>query len=314
MIPGTSSDVGKSLIVTALCRMFANEGTKAVPFKSQNMSNNSYVTVDGKEIGRAQGIQAESAKTEATVWMNPILLKPRSDSQAEVVFLGKASESLSGREYRERFYEKGIEVIKQSLSILEKEYNLIIVEGAGSPAEINLKDREIVNMKVAEIADVPVVLVSDIDRGGVFASIVGTLELLEPEERKRVAGLIINKFRGDLSLFEEGVRWLEEKTGIPVLGVLPYLENHMIDGEDSLSIGQQFRGKKTAPLDIAIIHLPYISNYSDLEPFLYEEDVSLRWVKDSSEFGHPDAVIIPGTKSTCSRVLHDLKPFFLVLV
>ncbi len=298
MIQGTSSDVGKSLIVTALCRMFVNEGLKVAPFKSQNMSNNSYVTFDGKEIGRAQGIQAEAAKTEAAVWMNPILLKPRSHQHSEVVFLGRAAESLSGRDYRERFYEKGLEVIRNSLAHLEKEYNFLVIEGAGSPAEINLKDREIVNMKVAEMADVPVILVADIDRGGVFASIVGTLDLLEPEERERVAGIIINKFLGDLSLFEDGVRFLEEKTGIPVLGVLPYVDHHMIDGEDSLSIGGQFYRRTNADLDIAVIGLPFISNYSDLEPFLYEEDVSLRWVKDAAEFGQPDAVIIPGTKST----------------
>jgi adenosylcobyric acid synthase len=306
MIQGTASDVGKSLVVTALCRMFANEGIKVTPFKSQNMSNNSYVTVDGKEIGRAQGIQAEAAKTEASVWMNPILLKPRSHMSSEVVYLGRAVESLSGREYRDLFYEKGLEVIEESLSHLEKEFSLIVIEGAGSPVEINLKDREIVNMKVAEVADVPVILVSDIDRGGVFASIIGTLELMEPEERKRVAGLIINKFRGDLSLFEDGIEWLEQKTGIPVLGVLPYVDNHMIDGEDSLSISSQFKGRKSANLDIAVIHLPFISNYSDFEPFLYEEDVSLRWVKEASEFGEPDAVIIPGTKSTIND-LHYIK-------
>lgn len=306
MIQGTASDVGKSLIVTALCRMFANEGLKAVPFKSQNMSNNSYVTLDGKEIGRAQGIQAEAAKIEANVWMNLILLKPRSHQDSEVVYLGVAAESLSGREYRERFYEKGLEVIRESLSHLEKEFNLLVIEGAGSPVEVNLNDREIVNMRVAEMADVPVILVSDIDRGGVFASIIGTLELLKPGERKRVAGLLINKFRGDLSLFENGIRWLEERTGIPVLGVLPYVENHMIDGEDSLSIGQQSGSRKKAAIDIAVIHLPFISNYSDLEPFSYEEDVTLRWVKDPSEFGRPDAVIIPGTKSTISD-LNTLK-------
>jgi adenosylcobyric acid synthase len=306
MIQGTASDVGKSLVVTALCRMFANEDIKVAPFKSQNMSNNSYVTVDGKEIGRAQGIQAEAAMTEASVWMNPILLKPRSQMSSEVVYLGKAAESLSGREYRDHFYEKGLDVIKESLSRLEKEYSLIVIEGAGSPVEINLKDRELVNMKVADMADVPVILVSDIDRGGVFASIIGTLELLEPEERKRVAGLIINKFRGDLSLFEDGISWLEEKTGIPVVGVLPFVENHMIDGEDSLSIGAQFKGRKSANLDIAVIQPPFISNYSDLEPFLYEKDVSLRWVKETTEFGRPDAVIIPGTKSTIND-LHFLR-------
>lgn len=300
MILGTASDVGKSLIVTALCRILANEGVKVAPFKSQNMSNNSYVTKDGKEIGRAQGIQAEAAKTEATVRMNPILLKPRSNQDSEIVYLGTAIKTLSGRGYRESFYEKGLEVIEKSLKELEKQYEVIVIEGAGSPVEINLKDRELVNMKVAELADIPVVLVADIDRGGVFASIVGTLELLDPGERQRVAGIIINKFRGDLSLFEDGIQWIEAKTGIPVLGVLPYVETHMIDGEDSLSLTSQFSGKKTGTLDIAVIHLPFISNYSDFEPFLYEDDVSIRWVKNKSEFGNPDAVIIPGTKSTIS--------------
>lgn len=298
MIQGTASDVGKSLIVTALCRMFANDGVKVVPFKSQNMSNNSYVTKDGKEMGRAQGIQAEASKIEATVWMNPILLKPRSNQDSEIVYLGKPLKTLSGRGYRDTFYEKGLDVIRKSLEHLSSEYELVVIEGAGSPVEINLKDRELVNMKVAELADVPVILAADIDRGGVFASIVGTLELLEPEERQRVAGIIINKFRGDISLFEDGIHWLEKKTGIPVLGVLPYVEDHMIDGEDSLSLSNQFANRKKGNLDIAVIHLPFVSNYSDLEPFLYEEDVSIRWVKHPSDFGNPDAVIIPGTKST----------------
>ncbi len=303
MIQGTASDVGKSLIVTAMCRILANEGVRVSPFKSQNMSNNSYVTRDGKEIGRAQGIQAEAARVEPTVWMNPILLKPRSDQHAEIVYLGKAIETLSGRGYRDHFYEKGLAVIKKSLLQLSDEFDVVVIEGAGSPVEINLKDRELVNMKVAELADVPVVLVADIDRGGVFASIVGTLELLEPNERKRVVGVIINKFRGDLTLFEDGVQWLEEKTGVSVLGVLPFVENHMIDGEDSLSIRSQFLNRNNGTLDIAVIHLPFISNYSDLEPFLYEEDVSLRWVNHASEFGQPDAIILPGTKST----INDLK-------
>ncbi|MEH7178367.1 cobyric acid synthase [Neobacillus vireti] len=302
MIQGTASDVGKSLIVTALCRMFANEGVKVVPFKSQNMSNNSYVTRDGKEIGRAQGIQAEASKIEADVWMNPILLKPRSNQESEIVLLGKVLKTLSGRGYRETFYDKGLEVIRESLEHLEKQYELVVIEGAGSPVEINLKDRELVNMKIAELADVPVVLVADIDRGGVFASIVGTLELLDPHERQRVAGVIINKFRGDISLFEDGIQWLEKKTGIPVLGVMPYVENHMIDAEDSLSLNEQFSNKRKGNLDIVVIQLPFISNYTDFEPFLYEEDVSIRWVKHESEFGNPDAVIIPGTKST----FHDL--------
>lgn len=302
MVQGTASDVGKSLIVTALCRLFSNEGFKVTPFKSQNMSNNSYVTIDGSEIGRAQGIQAEAARTEATVWMNPILLKPRSDQDAEVVLLGKPIKTLSGRDYRENFYEKGIKVIESALRILDKEYELFILEGAGSPVEMNLMDRELVNMKVAQMADVPVFLVADIDRGGIFASIIGTLELLTKEERKRVKGIFINKFRGDLKLFKDGVEWIEHKTGVPVLGVLPYIHNHMIDSEDSLSVEEYRKKKKAGELEIAVIQLPYASNISDIEPFLYEEDVCLRFVRNGHEFGRPDAVILPGTKST----IHDL--------
>ena len=244
MIQGTASDVGKSLIATAFCRLFANEGMKVAPFKSQNMSNNSYVTINGLEIGRAQGIQAEAAKTEATVWMNPILLKPRSDQESEIVLLGKAVQTLSGKGYRETFYEKGLEVIHEALNQLGQEFEVLVLEGAGSPVEMNLKDRELVNMKIAEMADIPVFLVADIDRGGIFASIVGTLELLTSAERKRVQGIIINKFRGDFSLFTDGVKWIEEKTGIPVLGVLPYVNDHMIDREDSLSINEFRRHEK----------------------------------------------------------------------
>ncbi|MGD6897899.1 cobyric acid synthase [Bacillus infantis] len=303
MIQGTASDVGKSFIATALCRLLSNEGLRVAPFKSQNMSNNSYATADGREIGRAQGIQAEAARTEATVWMNPILLKPKSDMSSEVVLLGKAVQTYSGRSYRENFYEKGLDVIQKSLKKLEADFDVIVAEGAGSPVEINLKDRELVNMKVADLADIPVILTADIDRGGVFASIIGTLELLTTEERERVKGLIINKFRGDPDLFADGISWLEERTGIPVLGVLPHFDNHMIDGEDSLSLEDSFYRKQGGKIDIAVIRLPYISNYSDIEPFLYEEDVSVRWVKNAAELGKPDAIIIPGTKST----IHDLQ-------
>ncbi|UQD50832.1 cobyric acid synthase CobQ [Bacillus methanolicus] len=307
MIQGTASDVGKSLITTAICRILAKEGYKVAPFKSQNMSNNSYVTMDGKEIGRAQGLQAEAAGTEATVWMNPILLKPRFEHQSEVVLLGRPFTTVSGNAYRDSFYQIGLETIETALKKLQEEYELIVIEGAGSPAEINLKDRELVNMKVAELADVPVVLVADIDRGGVFASIVGTLELLEEEERSRVKGVIINKFRGDPELFQDGIKWLEERTGIPVLGVLPYLDRHMIEGEDSLSLSDRFSKRRQKSIDIAVIKLPYLSNYSDIEPFLYEEDVSVRWVSDPERFGMPDAVIIPGTKSSIGdlRYLKD---------
>jgi adenosylcobyric acid synthase len=298
MLQGTSSDVGKSLLATALCRIFYNSGYRTAPFKSQNMSNNSYVTIDDKEIGRAQGLQAEAANTEATVYMNPILLKPRNDLNAEVVLLGESYQTFSGIDYRKHFYELGLGTIEDCLQKLKQEFDLIVIEGAGSPVEINLNDRELVNMKVAEIADVPVILVADIERGGVFASIVGTLELLTEQERRRVQGIIINKFRGDLSLFENGVAWLEEKTGIKVIGVIPYLQNHSIENEDSLSLNSRLWLGTMKPIDIVVMKLPYISNYTDIEPFLYEEDVSIRLVEHADQFGEPDAVIIPGTRSS----------------
>ncbi len=302
MLQGTASDVGKSVLCTALCRIFARRSLKVAPFKSQNMSNNSYVTIDGKEIGRAQGIQAEAACIEASVYMNPILLKPRSDKDSEVVRFGTSYEFLSGADYRRKFYNIGISAIKQSLEELEKAYDYLVIEGAGSPVEMNLNDRELVNMKVAEIADVPVVLVADIDRGGVFASIVGTLTLLSEEERKRVIGVIINKFRGDENLFKSGIEWIEQNTGVRVIGVVPHITDLTIEGEDSLSMKSQYVNTNGA-IDIAVVDLPYVSNYTDLEPFRYEEDVSIRFVSHSKEFGSPDALIIPGTKST----FHDLQ-------
>jgi adenosylcobyric acid synthase len=298
MLQGTSSDVGKSLLATALCRIFARRGYNVVPFKSQNMSNNSYVTAKGDEIGRAQGIQAEAANIEADVFHNPILLKPRSNMTSEVVWLGKASGSVDGWKNRDVFYTRGIEVITESLQHLDTQADMLIIEGAGSPVEMNLLDREIVNMKVAELADVPVFLVADIDRGGVFATIVGTLQLLKEEERKRVKGIIINKFYGDVSLFQSGIQWIEANTGVKVVGVIPYLPNIVIDAEDSLSIREK---KITGPhLDIAVIRLPFISNFTDIEPFFFEEDVAIRYVDHARTFGEPDAVIIPGSKSTLS--------------
>lgn len=302
MLQGTSSDVGKSVLCTALCTIFHEQGLKVAPFKSQNMSNNSYVTMAGEEIGRAQGIQAEAANVEASVYMNPILLKPKNDCSSEVIVFGKSYCSLSGKDYRQQFYETGLAAIKVAKENLAKQFDYLIVEGAGSPVEVNLNDREIVNMKVAQMLDVPVILVADIERGGVFASIVGTLQLLSEEERKRVKGIIINKFRGDLSLFQNGIQWLETYTQKPVLGVIPYIHNLAIEAEDSLAI-PKFTSKRQGDLDIVVIKLPYVSNFTDLEPFRFEEDVSLRFVQHGDEFGSPDAVIIPGTKST----INDLK-------
>lgn len=235
MIQGTSSDVGKSLIATALCRAFANEGYRVAPFKSQNMCNFTYATKEGKEIGRAQGLQAEAAKTSASEWMNPILLKPKANQKSEVVLLGDPIGTVTGRCYKESFYQAGLKTIQMALEKLSRDYDLIVLEGAGSPVEINLKEKELVNMKAAEMADVPVVLVADIERGGVFASIVGTLDLLSPEERQRVQGIIINKFHGKPELFEGGIKWIEDRTKLPVIGVLPFINNHHIPVEDSLS-------------------------------------------------------------------------------
>ncbi|MCP3027867.1 cobyric acid synthase [Halobacillus sp. A5] len=302
MVQGTASNVGKSWIAAGLCRLLAREGVNVAPFKSQNMSNNAYVTVKGEEIGRAQGVQAEAAGVEATVDMNPILLKPTSDQRSEVILRGVSQTVWSGSEYREQGYERGKQVICESAEKLAEEYDTLVIEGAGSPVEINLNDRELVNMAIADLLDVPVILTADIDRGGVFASIVGTLELLEERHRRRVKGLIINKFRGQRELFDDGVKWLEERTGIPVLGVVPHLENHGIEGEDSLTI-QNVRSAQEKALDIAVIHWSYTANNSDVMPLAHEPDVSIRYVKSFKDLGDPDALILPGTRSTIEDFL-----------
>ncbi|WP_227394505.1 cobyric acid synthase [Jeotgalibacillus aurantiacus] len=306
MLQGTSSDVGKSLIATLFCRILSDEGIRVAPFKSQNMSNNSYVTKDGLEIGRAQGIQAEAARVEPDVRMNPILLKPQNDRAAEVVLLGKRHASFSGMDYREQFYETGKKAIQEALALLNREFEMVVIEGAGSPVEMNLQSRELVNMAVAEMADVPVLLIADIDRGGVFASIAGTLALLPDEHRRRVKGIIINKFRGDRALFDDGVQWIEDFTGLPVVGVLPYIEHHGIEQEDSLGVrAVQSPGKGT--LSAAIIDLPFISNFTDIEKLAADPEVMIEWVKRQEDLKHtPDLILLPGTKSTI-QALRTLK-------
>lgn len=297
MIQGTASDVGKSIICTAFCRILSDQGIKVAPFKSQNMSNNSYVTIGGEEIGRSQGVQAEAARAMATADMNPILLKPESGMKSQVVLFGKKLETMDGMDYRTQFYERGLAAIDQALANLAKDFTHLVIEGAGSPAEVNLNDRELVNMTVAKRADVPVILVADIERGGVFASIVGTLALVpEPE---RIKGLIINKFRGDARLFDEGVRFLESYTGIPVLGVIPYMASHEIEQEDSLGVQATERlSASENAIELVICRHPYLSNFTDIEPFLTEPDVSVRWVETVDEIGQPDILLLPGTKST----------------
>lgn len=301
MVQGTASDVGKSMLVAALCRIFTEDGCQAAPFKSQNMANNSYVTADGKEIGRAQGMQAEACGIAATTDMNPILIKPTGDMHSQIVVHGRPYAQMSAWKYREGFLTQAKELVMDALDRLRGEYDIVIMEGAGSPAEINLKNRDIVNMNLAGWADSPVLLIADIDRGGVFAAIVGTLELLEPYERARIKGFIINKFRGDLALLQPGLDWLEERTGIPVIGVLPYDSTLHIEAEDSLAL----QSKRSEPLperalDIAVIRYPRISNFTDLDILEAEPDVSVRYIEHAHQLGQPDVVILPGSKDTLS--------------
>ncbi|MGY4686941.1 cobyric acid synthase [Petrotoga sp. DB-2] len=304
MIVGTGSDVGKSMVATAFCRYFAARGLSVTPFKAQNMALNSYVTIDRKEIGRAQGLQAEAAGILASAEMNPVLLKPSKTHTSQVVVLGKPVAEMNFREYRDTLYEYLKEVIIHSLNKLQEQFDLIVIEGAGSPVEMNLKDRDLVNMQVAEWADADVILVADIDRGGVFAQVVGTLSLLQEEEKKRIKGIIINKFRGDISLFQSGIEWLESHTGIPVMGVLTYVHLPEWEEEDSVALRKGRELKEKAEIDIAVIQYPYLSNYTDFVPLQLEEDVQIRYVKDVKEFGNPHVVILPGTKNTIDDYLY----------
>lgn len=234
MIQGTASHVGKSMVCAAICRLLAEEGVRVAPFKSQNMSDRTVRIGGGLEISRAQAAQAEAAKTAPAAEMNPIVLNPSDDRQADIILLGKPAGRMGGMEYREKFFRTGLDAIRSSLGRLADRFEAVVIEGAGSPAEVNLNDRELVNMRVARTADVPVLLVADIERGGVFASIIGTLDLLSEEDRQRVKGLIINKFRGDPRLFDDGIAFLEARTGLPVLGVIPFMDGHGIEEEDSL--------------------------------------------------------------------------------
>jgi len=304
MIQGTSSDAGKSAIATAFCRIFAQDGYRTAPFKSQNMALNSYVTLDGKEIGRAQGVQAEAAGIVATTDMNPILIKPTRDAESQIVVNGEPYANMKALAYRSDFFDEGLRIIQESYQRLADSYERIVIEGAGSPAEVNLNDRELVNMRVARLTNAPVILVADIERGGVFASLVGTLQLLEPEDRKRVIGVIINRFRGDLSLLQPGLDWFESYTGVPVLGVVPFIPDLWIDAEDSLILHRyQGRQETAKELDIAVIRYPRIANFTDVDPFFVEPDCRVRYVSRPEELGEPDLIVLPGSKNT----LEDLQ-------
>ena len=293
MVQGTSSNVGKSLISAGLCRIFANAGYKTAPFKSQNMALNSYITKDGLEIGRAQAVQAECAYQHIDVRFNPILLKPTGNKTSQIIINGEVYGNMTASEY---FTEKHkfIKYVKESYESLNKEYDIIVIEGAGSPAEINLNYKDFVNMGMACIAQAPVLLAGDIDRGGVFASLYGTVELLK-EYKNYFKGFIINKFRGDKSILEPGLVQLEKLTGIDVLGVLPY-EKFNIDEEDSLA--ETLKNTEKGLIDIAVIKLPRISNFTDFAVFEYYEGVKVRYINDIADFGEPDLLIIPGTKNT----------------
>lgn len=295
MIQGTMSNAGKSILAGGLCRVLYQDGYRVAPFKSQNMALNSYITKEGLEMGRAQVMQAEAAGIEPLAVMNPILLKPTNDCGSQVILNGEVQGVMSAAEYY-RHKKDYLPIIKKAYDELEQRFDVIVIEGAGSPAEINLKDQDIVNMGMAKLADAPVLLVGDIDRGGVFAQIVGTIELLEEQERKRVKGVVINKFRGDIEILKPGLKLLEEKIHIPVCGVIPYF--HLdIDDEDSLS-ERLVRKNADALIDIAAVRLPRVSNFTDLLPLESVKEVNVRYISKVSEFGDPDAVILPGSKNT----------------
>jgi adenosylcobyric acid synthase len=302
MIQGTSSSAGKSIIVAGLCRIFRQEGFKVAPFKAQNMALNSFVTKEGGEIGRAQAVQAEAAGIEPSVHMNPVLLKPEAEASSQVIVLGKVVKRLKASQYYQHTPNL-LKVIEDSLNRLRSTYEIVVIEGAGSPAEINLKKREIVNMRVAKMANAPVLLVGDIDRGGVFASLIGTLELLTKRERDLIKGFIINKFRGDLKLLKPGLDLLEKRTGKPVLGVIPYFRDIAIAQEDSVYLDERQPTPASGNLDVAVIRLPHISNYDDFDP-LEEQDCTVRYVPRAYELGNPDLIILPGTKSTISDLIY----------
>ena len=295
MLLGTGSNVGKSIIAAGLCRIFYQDGYRVSPFKSQNMALNSYITKDGKEMGRAQVVQAEAANIEPEAFMNPILLKPTTDRKSQVIVNGKVYKNMDAREYFA--YKHNLKKdIMTAYNHIRENFDICVLEGAGSPAEINLKEDDIVNTGMAEMADSPVLLVADIDRGGVFAAIYGTVMLLEENERKRIKGVIINKFRGDNSLLTSGIEMIEKLTDIPVLGVVPFVPLG-IEEEDSLGI-DKYNEKKEGKIRISVIKLKHISNFTDIDALSHYNDVSLKYVTKSSELGNEDIIIIPGSKNT----------------
>ena len=293
MLMGTASHVGKSILTTALCRIFFRAGLRVCPFKAQNMALNSFVTADGLEMGRAQVAQAEAAMLEPLVCMNPVLLKPTGNSTSQVIINGRAIGVMSAAEYHQGYSLKAFDAVKAALNRLDNEFDLLVIEGAGSPAEVNLKDNDIVNMRVAKYLNAPVLLIADIDRGGSLAALVGTLELLDPDERDLVKGLIINKFRGDVRLFDPAK---------PVLGVLPFIDRLGIDDEDSVSLDDK-TSTVEGEINIAVIRLPKISNFTDFDSLSGEVDVKLSYVSKADELEGADIIIVPGSKNTSNDLL-----------
>ncbi|MFC2066305.1 cobyric acid synthase [Chloroflexota bacterium] len=302
MIQGTASAVGKSILVTALCRIFRQDGLRVAPFKSQNMALNSFVTGNGEEMGRAQVVQAEAAGLEPCVDMNPVLLKPEANSRCQVVVSGKPAVTLAAGEYG-NYAHKLLPVVEEALARLRSAYDIVVIEGAGSTAEINIKKNEIVNMRIARLAEAPVLLVGDIDKGGVFASLVGTIALLDEKERDYIKGFIINKFRGDIALLQPGLDYLGEYTSRPVVGVIPYFHHILIPEEDSIHrIDASKAGNGS--IVIAVIRLPRLSNSTDFEPLQQEAGVEVRYITNPDELGSPDAIIVPGSKSTIADLAY----------
>nr|WP_307775476.1 cobyric acid synthase [uncultured Cetobacterium sp.] len=304
MVVGTSSGAGKSITVTGLCRAFYKDGYTVAPFKSQNMALNSYITKSGHEMGRAQALQSMACEIDAEYYMNPILLKPTGDRRIQVILNGKSIGNMGGLEYGE-FKNTLKKEILTAYGFIKDKYDVCVLEGAGSPVELNMKHDDIVNMGMAEMVDAPVILVADIDRGGVFASIYGTIELMDPEERKRVKGVIINKFRGSVEILKPGLKKIEDLTGVPILGVMPYFE---LDIEDEDGVTDKFKkiANKKGMIDVSVIKLKHISNFTDIDALAAHEDVNIKYVTSFHEIGDEDLIVIPGSKNTIDD-LKDIK-------
>ena len=304
MFQGTSSHVGKSILCTAFCRILTQDGYNTAPFKAQNMALNSYVTRSGGEIGRSTVAQAEAAGADPIVQMNPVLLKPTGNSCSQVILLGQSVGNYSASDYQNKYSQQAWASVKEALAYMETHYDALVIEGAGSPAEVNLKKNDIVNMRIAKECHAPVFLIADIDRGGALASIVGTLMLLDEDERALVKGLIINKFRGDITLLEPALTFLKERTGVPVLGVIPYLDKLGIDDEDSVSLQDMPSDHVMRDIHIAVMQTPKISNFTDFDALNHEPDVNVRFVQQGDMIGHPDLIMLPGSKNTTEDLLY----------